>query len=63
MLKVAVSPLLTTCESGNLAITIRGVITSTEAVSVAPRSAPSGGVPVAVALLVKSAVTLARAHP
>ena len=62
MLKVTSEPLATVCSSGVLAISMAGLITSTKAMSMSVTTSPTGGVPVTVALLVKSAVTLARVH-
>ena len=59
IVNVAVDPLTIVCESGVFATVIAGWITVTSAVSVAVTSGPTGGVPVAVAVLVKLAVTLA----
>ena len=59
IVNVAVPPLRTGCESGVFATVIAGWITVTSAVSVAVTSGPTGGVPVAVAVLVKLAATFA----
>ena len=62
--KVAVPPLATVCVSGLFTIEIPGVpggcVTLTCAVSLAVTSGPTGGVPVAVAVLVKLAVTFGQ---
>ena len=60
IVNVAVPPLRTCCESGVFATVIAGWITVTSAVSVAVTSAPTGGVPVAVAEFAKLAVTFGQ---
>ena len=62
IVNVAVPPVWNVWLSGVFSIAIAGAITSTAAVSVSVTSSPTGGVPVAVALFVKSAVTFASVH-
>src|SRR4029079_16049220 len=59
IVKLAVPPLTTCCESGVFATVIAGWMTVTSAVSVAVTSGPTGGVPGAVGELVKLAATFA----
>jgi len=57
-----VPPLVTVCEFGSLTIEIAGCVTAdhvTAAVSCELTGGPTGGVPVATAVLVKLAVTFA----
>ena len=62
IVNVAVPPVWNVWLSGVFSILIPGAMMSTSAVSVSVMSGPTGGVPVAVALFVKSAVTFASVH-
>ena len=54
--KLAVPPTRTCCVAGDFTMWIAGWITSTSAVSSSVTSGPTGGVPVTVAVFVKSSV-------
>ena len=63
IVKFAVPPERICCVAGVFVIWIDGLITSTSAVSWSFTSGPTGGVPVTVAVFVKSAPTLASEQP
>ena len=59
MVKLAVPPVTMVWVAGVLAIEIEGLITVTSAEALSVTFGPTGGVPVAVAVLVKPVVTFA----